>query len=303
MTSSIAVRAYAKINLDLRILGLFPDGFHKLRTVFQSLSLHDTLTFFPRPGPFSIESTTVGFPLDRSNLIWQAADMLWEFLGRSGTATDIMIQVEKRIPTRAGLGSGSTNAAAALVGLAYLWQAELNSEKLISLAGKLGADVPFFLSGGTALGLGRGDDVSPLEDLPKHWVVLVIPGFGISSMDAYKWYEIDRKRGQIIQTKPQQVAGPWSSEAPQLINELEATIARRYPDIDHMKTALQHAGASAVSMSGSGSTVFGLFQNHGDALTAVKDLADSGWQVLLTESLPQAAYARLFQPQVFRSDG
>ena len=303
MTSSIAVRAYAKINLDLRILGLLPDGFHKLRTVFQSLLLHDTLTFFPRPGPFSIESTTVGFPLDRSNLIWQAADMLWEFLGRSGTATDIMIQVEKRIPTRAGLGSGSTNAAAALVGLAYLWQAELNSEKLISLAGKLGADVPFFLSGGTALGLGRGDDVSPLEDLPKRWVVLVIPGFGISSIDAYKWYEIDRKRGQIIQTKPQQVAGPWSSEAPQLINELEATIARRYPDIDHMKTALQHAGASAVSMSGSGSTVFGLFQNHGDALTAVKDLSDSGWEVLLTESLPQAAYARLFQPQVFRSDG
>ena len=303
MTSSIAVRAYAKINLDLRILGLFPDGFHKLRTVFQSLLLHDTLTFFPRPGPFSIESTTVGFPLDRSNLIWQAADMLWEFLGRSGTATDIMIQVEKRIPTRAGLGSGSTNAAAALVGLAYLWQAELNSEKLTSLAGKLGADVPFFLSGGTALGLGRGDDVSPLEDLPKRWVVLVIPGFGISSIDAYKWYEIDRKRGQIIQTKSQQVAGPWSSEAPQLINELEATIARRYPDIDHMKTALQHAGASAVSMSGSGSTVFGLFQNHGDALTAVKDLSDSGWEVLLTESLPQAAYARLFQPQVFRSDG
>ena len=88
-----------------------------------------------------------------------------------------------------------------------------------------------------------------------------------------------------------------------MINELEATIARRYPDIDHMKTALQHAGASAVSMSGSGSTVFGLFQNHGDALTAVKDLSDSGWEVLLTESLPQAAYTRLFQPQVFRSDG
>ena len=303
MTSSIAVRAHAKVNLDLRILGLFPDGFHKLRTVFQSLSLHDTLTFFPRPGPFSIESTSVDFPLDRSNLIWQAADILWEFLGRPGTATDIMIQVEKRIPTRAGLGSGSTNAAAALVGLAYLWQAEVNSKKLISLAGKLGADVPFFLSGGTALGLGRGDDVSPLEDLPKCWVVLVIPGFGISSIDAYEWYEIDRKRGQIIQTKPQHVAGPWSSEAPQMINELEATIARRYPDIDHMKTALQHAGASAVSMSGSGSTVFGLFQNHGDALTAVKDLSDSGWEVLLTESLPQAAYTRLFQPQVFRSDG
>tara|TARA_B100001123_G_scaffold238504_1_gene267111 strand:- start:1885 stop:2796 length:912 start_codon:yes stop_codon:yes gene_type:complete len=301
MTTSIAVRAHAKINLDLRILGLFPDGFHKLRTVFQSLSLHDTLTFFPRPGPFSIESTTAGFPLDRSNLIWQAADKLWEFLGRSGTAADIMIQVEKRIPTRAGLGSGSTNAAAALVGLAYLWQAELNPKKLISLAGKLGADVPFFLSGGTALGLGRGDAVSPLEDLPKHWVVLVIPGFGISSIDAYKWYEIDRKRGQIIQTKPQHIAGPWSSDAPQMINELEGSIARRYPDIDYMKTALQQAGASAVSMSGSGSTVFGLFQNHRDALTAVKDLSDSGWQVLLTESLPQTAYARLFQPQVFRS--
>ena len=131
MTSSIAVRAHAKVNLDLRILGLFPDGFHKLRTVFQSLLLHDTLTFFPRPGPFSIESTSVDFPLDRSNLIWQAADKLWEFLGRPGTATDIMIQVEKRIPTRAGLGSGSTNAAAALVGLAYLWQAEVNSKKLI----------------------------------------------------------------------------------------------------------------------------------------------------------------------------
>ena len=301
MTSPIAVRAHAKINLDLRILGSFPDGFHKLRTVFQSLSLHDTLTFFPRPGPFSIESTTAGLPLDRSNLIWQAADTLWEFLGRSGAATDVMIKVEKRIPTRAGLGSGSTDAAATLVGLASLWQAKINSEKLASLAGKLGADVPFFLSGGTALGLGRGDNVSPLEDLPKHWVVLVIPGFGISSIDAYKWYETDRQQGQTIQAKPQYIPGPWSSDAPQMINELEATIARRYPDIDCMKTALQHAGASAVSMSGSGSTVFGLFQNHGDALTAVKDLFDSGWQALLTEALSRAAYTRLFQPQALRS--
>jgi 4-diphosphocytidyl-2-C-methyl-D-erythritol kinase len=293
----VSIRAHAKINLDLRVLGTRPDGFHELRTVFQAISLHDTLTCIPRSGPFAIECATAGVPLDESNLIWRAAQALWRSLRRLGPVRDVVIRLDKRIPVQGGLGGGSADAAATLVALARAWRAPVRPAQLTDVAATLGADVPFFLSGGTALGLGRGDEIYPLADLPRHWIVLVIPGFGVSSGEAYGWYDAERDlgRGSAVR-EPQQVPGPWPSRAAQMINDLEAPIARHHPEIDQMKAALRRTGALAAAMSGSGSVVFGLFQRRKDAVIAVERLAGLGWRVLLTESLGRGEYARRARP-------
>jgi 4-diphosphocytidyl-2-C-methyl-D-erythritol kinase len=186
--------------------------------------------------------------------------------------------------------------------LARLWRAPVRPAQLTDVAATLGADVPFFLAGGTALGLGRGDEIYPLADLPRHWIVLLVPGFGVSSGDAYRWYDEEREPGRApAPREPQYVPGPWPSRAAQMINDLEPAIARHHPEIDQMKGALRRAGALAAAMSGSGSAVFGLFQKRRDATTAVDRLSGSGWRVLLTESLGRDAYARSSRPSPARA--
>ncbi|MSO45705.1 MAG: 4-(cytidine 5'-diphospho)-2-C-methyl-D-erythritol kinase [Acidobacteria bacterium] len=300
--TAITIRAHAKINLDLRVLGTRPDGFHELRTVFQAISLHDTITCVPREGPFAIECATAGVPLDRSNLVWRAAEKLWTSLRRTGPLRDVVVRLDKMIPLQAGLGGGSADAAATLMALARTWRVPLKPVQLTDVAATLGADVPFFLAGGTALGLGRGDEIYPLADLPRHWIVLLIPGFGVSSGDAYGWYDAEREPGRApAPREAQYVPGPWPSRAAQMINDLEPAIAHHHPEIDQMKAALRRAGALAAAMTGSGSTVFGLFQKRSDALRAVERLSGSGWWVLLTESLGRMEYGRKSRPTPLRA--
>jgi len=300
--SAIAVRAHAKINLDLRVLGPRADGFHELRTVFQSIALHDTLVCVPREGPFAIECGAAGVPLNESNLIWRAAEALWRAARRRLPMGGVVVQLEKRIPLQSGLGGGSADAAAALVGLARAWGIPVRPPQLTDVAATLGADVPFFLTGGTALGLGRGDETYPLADLPRHWVVLLVPGFGVSSGEAYGWYDAERdlSRGPIAR-EPQHVPGPWPSRAAQMVNDLEAAVARHHPEIEQMKAALRRAGAAAAAMTGSGSAVFGLFQRRREATSAMEHLSGSGWRVLLTESVGRGDYARLSRPRSVRA--
>jgi 4-diphosphocytidyl-2-C-methyl-D-erythritol kinase len=301
LQQSVTVRAHAKINLDLRVLGPRADGYHELRTVFQSIALHDVIQCVAREGPLAIECAAAGVPLDGSNLVWRAAEALWRALRRPTPVRDVVIRLEKHIPLQAGLGGGSTDAAATLMALATLWKVPVRPAQLTDVAATLGADVPFFLSGGTALGLGRGDEVYPLADLARHWIVLLVPGFGVSTADAYNWYDSERdlSRGASAR-EPQHVPGPWPSRAAQMINDLEAPIARHHPEIDQMRTALRRAGALAAAMSGSGSAVFGLFQKRADALAAVERLSGSGWRVLLTESLDRGDYARRSRPMLRR---
>jgi 4-diphosphocytidyl-2-C-methyl-D-erythritol kinase len=301
MQSAVTIRAHAKINLDLRVLGPRLDGYHELRTVFQSIALHDVIECVARDGPLTIECETAGVPLDSSNLVWRGAEALWRALRRPGPVRDVVIRIQKNIPLQAGLGGGSSDAAATLIALARLWKVPVKPVQLTDVAAALGADVPFFLAGGTALGLGRGDEVYPLADLPRHWIVLLVPGFGVSTADAYSWYdgERDLQHGGRAR-EPQHVPGPWPSRAAQMINDLEAPIARHHPEIDQMRTALRRAGALAAAMSGSGSAVFGLFQKRSEALAAVEGLAGSGWRVLLTESLDRGEYARRSRPALRR---
>ena len=173
--------AHAKVNLDLRVLGTRPDGRHELRAVFQSIGLHDTITCTARRGPFSITCRAPGVPLDETNLVWRAAAMLWKALGFAGDVRDVAVRIDKRIPMQAGLGGGSSDAAAALVALGRLWAGRPPIASFATWALQLGADVAFFFSGGTALGLGTGEEIYPLVDLPRHWIVLVIPTFGVST--------------------------------------------------------------------------------------------------------------------------
>ena len=294
-SDTLVVRAHAKVNLDLRVLGSRPDGYHELRTVFQTIELHDTLICAPHSGPFTLKCRTAGVPLDETNLVWLAAAGLWKALGRPGKPCDASITITKSIPVSAGLGGGSADAAAALQALARLWGgAPLTL--LREVASGVGADVPFFLSGGTALGLGRGEEIYPLVDLPPHWVVVVRPPFGVSTAEAYSWYDEDRAAGLREPRELQILPVPWPTRAAQMINDLEPPVLRRHPEIANFKTLLRDAGASAAAMSGSGSAVFGLFRGRSAASKAVRPLTRGGARALLTRTLTRAEHERRGRP-------
>lgn len=287
----LSVRAHAKVNLDLRVFGTREDGYHELRTVFQSVELHDVLTCGTQPGPFALKSRAASIPLDQSNLVWKAASTLWKALGRAGDPCDTLVTIEKNIPMEAGLGGGSADAAASLLAFARLWGgAPLTL--LREVAGGIGSDVPFFLSGGTALGLGRGEEIYPLVDLPVHWVVIVRPAFGVSTAEAYGWYDEDRAAGLKEPRELQVLPVPWPSRAAQMVNDLEPPVMRRHPEIAEIKAELRAGGAVAACMSGSGSAVFGLFRTRSGAARMLRPLAKGGAKTLLTRTLTRAEYER-----------
>lgn len=295
----LTLSAHAKINLDLRVLGMRPDGYHDLRTVFQSLALHDTLTFTHSTGPFTIECDDPTLPTDRRNLIWKAASLLWRTMGRrrGETPRDARVTLRKRVPAQAGLGSGSSDAAIALLGCAHLWKLDVDPPTLNRLAARIGADVPFFLVGGTALGLGRGDDIYPLADLPRTDVVIVRPKFGVATVEAYGWFD-DEPRRPVRETGRRGLPQKWPEWATNLRNDLEPAVTRHHPTIARIKHALLDAGAVFAAMSGSGSAVFGLFDRPDAACRTATDLARPGWHVVATRTLSRAEYGRLLSPVV-----
>jgi 4-diphosphocytidyl-2-C-methyl-D-erythritol kinase len=295
----ITLPAHAKINLDLRILGVRADGYHDLRTIFQTLALHDTLTFEPRKGSLVIICNDPHVPTDRRNLVWKAASLLWRTAGkrRGELPRDAVVHLDKQIPSEAGLGGGSADAAVTLVGLSRLWGLDVDPPTLSRLAARIGADVPFFLVGGTALGLGRGDDIYPLTDLPRAAVVIVRPRFGVSTAEAYQWWDSEPRtttRGVARRTLPQ----GWPQWARNLRNDLEGPVSVHHPTIGRIKHALLDAGAAFAAMSGSGSTVFGLFERSDAARRTARDLARPGWQVLATRTVSRQEYVRALAGKV-----
>src|SRR5262245_5782020 len=154
---SVTLLAHAKINLSLRVKGVRADGFHEVQTILQGIDLADRLRITTRRGPLEIQCKTAGVPRDRANLVWRAAELLWHAIGSPGEPRDLVVTIDKSIPVQAGLGGGSSDAAAALLGLRRLWNRRVPDSVLFSVAAALGSDVPYFLVGGTALGLGRGE--------------------------------------------------------------------------------------------------------------------------------------------------
>jgi len=288
MSCAVRVSAYAKINLSLRVLGVRPDGYHELRTIFQSIALHDTLTARVRRGPFALQCDDPACPADETNLVWRAAERVWAASGRRGTTRGVEVRLAKRIPLQAGLGGGSSDAAAALRLFGSLWR--VSEPSLREIAASLGADVPYFLEGGTVLGLDRGDLLYPLLDHPAAWVTLVVPPFGVSTADAYRWWD---ETGGSKRTRPTDVGRTLLGPPEDLQNDLERPVAAHHPEIARIVGALQKAGAFHAAMSGSGSAVFGLFSRRPDAERATRALQKKGVRALLTRTVNRAAYQRL----------
>jgi 4-diphosphocytidyl-2-C-methyl-D-erythritol kinase len=278
----VRVNAFAKINLALHVLGARRDGYHELRTTFQTLVLHDTLTFSASRGPFEIVCDDPACPVDRSNLVWRAAERLWRMAGRRGAPGGVRVRLTKRIPLQAGLGGGSSDAAAALRALAKLWRMKLRRDRLRRIAIQLGADVPFFLEGGTVLGLNRGDVLRPLDDWPASWVLLVLPDFGVSSKDAYRWWDSAGRPPLLLDRSTATVTLCG--------NDLEGPVAARHPEIPRIVAALMRAGAHHAAMSGSGSAIFGLFHDRRAAETAARTLGRPSRRTLVTRTLSRAGY-------------
>jgi 4-diphosphocytidyl-2-C-methyl-D-erythritol kinase len=281
VAGALTVHAFAKINLDLRVLGLRPDGYHELRTTFQSIALADTLTFTKTRGPFSIECDDPSFPADHTNLIWKAAQRVLAIARRREQPSGIHVRVEKNIPMQAGLGGGSSNGAAALRAFCRLWKVKPTRDELQHAAAKLGADVPFFLEGGTALGFHRGDLLVPLDDIDRAWVVVVVPEFGVSTKDAFAWWDEARRDGQDGHDR----------RGKNISNDLQPLVAKRHPIVGKLVRALNKEGASHASLSGSGSAVFGLFSRRADAQAAARELA--GPRTFVTPTLTRAGCRRL----------
>ena len=289
-TGVLTVRAHAKINLSLRVGPRRPDGFHELRTVYQSLALHDVLQFTRRPGPFALACSSPDVPTDSSNHVFKAARAMWRALGRRGDPKDVSIVLRKRVPMQAGLGGGSSDAAAALVALSRVWAEKLPPEALREIAAALGSDVPFFLVGGTALGLGRGEVVQPLPDAPPHPIVLVRPEAGVSTAEAYGWFDSDSQTAAAPAVSAESWPGP-------IVNDLEAPVVRRRPAIGAARQAVLEAGAIAAGMTGSGSAVFGVFETRAAGRAALERLARTGWTTILTRTVGRAEYARRARPE------
>jgi 4-diphosphocytidyl-2-C-methyl-D-erythritol kinase len=295
----VRVRAFAKINLALRVLGTREDGYHELRTIFQSLALHDAIEVRAARGPFRLTCDDPNCPSDDTNLIWRAAARVWRAAGRRGAPRDVAVDLRKRIPLNAGLGGGSSDAAAALRAFGRLWR--VDEARLRAIGGALGADVPYFFEGGTVLGLERGDLLFPLIDRPRAFVVLVFPGFGVSTREAFGWWDgdngINRRRPSMPGTRP--VPGRRRRDDAERValrlegNDLEAAVAARHPDVGRIVALLRGAGASHAAMTGSGSTVFGLFATEHAARRAARAAASRTRNALVTATLNRQQYQRL----------
>lgn len=293
----LSIQARAKINLFLAVKGLRADGYHRVETVYQAVEMHDTngnrvvdeLTFAPRSQGIDITVDPPRVPVDQRNLCWRAAQLLQE---RTGTQDGVYLCLRKHIPIGAGLGGGSSDAAATLIGLNALWQLKLPVTTLYEYAVELGSDVPFFIKGGTAVGRGRGEILESI-DTPDLAFVVAWPGIYLSTPDVYRMYdELPAKHGIELSTMLDAMKTQNSAViADALRNDLEEPACQMRPEIIESLEYLAHRGMLGVQISGSGSAVFGIAQNCTHAAEiALAMAADLHIWVCSARSLPIAEY-------------
>lgn len=322
---TVRIPACAKINLRLHIVGRRADGYHELRTIFQTISLHDTLYVSLTRGArgkglgtrgtgVELECDDPGLSTGRENLVWRALDLMrWELSLRGG----FHARLSKLIPVGRGLGGGSADAAAALLAAQRLTGNKVPHGRLLEMASALGADVPFFLVGGRALGVGRGDEVYPLADIPKRSVVVVSPaGIAVNTKDAYGWVAGTigggrsavgngrrlRKRWRGAQqaarlrlTKGRNAhkissfcALCWGSQVGPLGNDFEPAVFAQHPRLRQLKRRLLQSGAQEASLAGSGSAVFGIYQHPAQARRSARSFLHE--QTFVVETLSREEY-------------
>jgi 4-diphosphocytidyl-2-C-methyl-D-erythritol kinase len=256
----LSVHSFAKINLGLRILRKREDGYHDIQTVFQEIDLHDDLDFEKYPSGIAISSSHPDLPLDSRNLVHRAFGLFCE---RAKIREGLSVHIEKHIPMGAGLGGGSSNAAALLIAANRLWGNPLSSTQLEEVAAEIGSDVPFFLIGGTALGEGRGESLTPINGPKGCWVCLVYPGVPVSTEWAYREVKI-ALTNEPKMVKFNTIFKNLDSHTLRttLVNDFEGVVFSRHPFLAALKAQMSEKGAFYASMSGSGSTIFGLFKNR-----------------------------------------
>jgi 4-diphosphocytidyl-2-C-methyl-D-erythritol kinase len=319
------VRSHSKINLGLAIGPLRPDGFHQLTTVYQTLSLHEWVTVEAHPAAatrITLSSTHPRVPTDATNTTWR---MVERSLERLGLSAQVHIHIDKQLPLQGGLGAGSANAVAALIGLEQELNRRLPPPDRLGLAAGIGSDVPLFLLGGAVAGVGRGEEVFPLPDMPSYPCVLALPATGVSTPQAYRdWDALTQTsltRGtpsdtltRLSRSIAAAFGEPHSSgvfslredraEDPLLAlvrtgieNDFEQVVFPQYPSLGEIKRILvggpsTEGAAIYAGLSGSGSALFGLYRTAEAAKAAFERLGRHGVTGLVTSTLPRSDYWR-----------
>ena len=320
---TISARSFAKINLGLRIGALRGDGFHELLTIYQTIGLHDVIRVSVQRGRgIEIRCSDPRVPKDESNTCYRIVEKALQALNAKGR---IVIEIEKQLPVQGGLGGASANAVAALLGLERVLKKALPAGEQLRIAAEVGSDLPLFLVGGTVLGVGRGEQVYALVDLPATACVVVTPEVGVSTPGAFAQW--DRRMGQTEASEltmpgasdrmielgrglsawlserysgaPRQISRRGRAENPLLElvragikNDFEQVVFPEYPELSEGKSALERVGAKYASLSGSGSTLYGLFASKGAARAAVTRLRKQGWAAQATVTVRRDQYWR-----------
>ncbi len=294
---TVRIPACAKVNLQLRIVGRRADGYHELRTIFQTISLHDTLEVSLTTGARKGSANTGGVELvcddpalgtGRENLVWRALDAMRRQLHLRG---GFHARLEKLIPVGRGLGGGSADAAAALIAAQRLTGWKVPQARLVEIGASLGADVPFFLLGGRALGVGRGDEIYPLADIPTRSVLVVSPsGIAVNTKEAYRWVAAGLTKGANAPKIHSFCALCWGSQVGPLENDFEPVVFARHPRLRQLKRRLLQTGAQEAALAGSGSAVFGIYQHPAQARRSAQSFLDE--QTFVVETLSREEYRK-----------
>jgi 4-diphosphocytidyl-2-C-methyl-D-erythritol kinase len=280
-------RAFAKVNLELRVLGERQDGYHEIRAVLQTIDLYDEIRVSPAK---RFEFTASHGPGGDSNLVVRAVRAFEE-----ATSIEVALRMEliKRIPSGAGLGGGSSDAATTLLGLDRRFGTRLPGERLFGILETLGSDVPFFSVGGRALAVGRGERLFPLDDEADYWLVLVNPGLSIDTAEAYSWLTKSASFNNMLSfcarfVSPHRDAELVLETGP---NDFEPQVFRKFPELAEIKRELLGSGARFASLSGSGATLYGQFSAESDARKAILEL-EQELDVSLTRPVKRSEYFR-----------
>jgi 4-diphosphocytidyl-2-C-methyl-D-erythritol kinase len=280
-SKNLTLKAPAKINLFLRILHRRSDGYHEIESVMQKIALFDILYISRQGENISLSCPGSQVPENRENIVYKAADI---FFSATGIAPGVQIVLEKNIPIAAGLGGGSSDAAAVLLGLNNLLEADLELEHLRDIGLQLGADVPFFVQDySAAVATGIGECLQKVEPIRDYWILLVNPGFAVSTKWVYENFPLTSNSNPFILARGRKMPSDFHEVPPgffeELGNDLEAVTISHYPEIGDIKKELKELGAAAVLMSGSGPTVFGLFSEEKEAqrsfIRFVKEYSDN----------------------------
>jgi 4-diphosphocytidyl-2-C-methyl-D-erythritol kinase len=289
----LTLPSFAKINWTLEILGKRADGYHELRTLLQTVSVADELSFEPLPSELVLSGNHPDLAMDETNLIYRAAKLLRD---KSGCQLGAKITLDKRLPMAAGLGGGSSNAAVTLLALCKLWRLSVQTAELFALGSQLGADVPFFLLGGTCIGVGRGDEVYPTTEFHVPHLLLVNAGVAVPTRDVYANLPSVLTAPDLVHKMPTSLQAAYadiqkaSSRFPVLHNDLESSVLPRYPLLAEIKARLLRLNASGTLMSGSGSTVFAIFDSEAALIAAQNELQTTDWWCAAAPTISRSNY-------------